>query len=311
VSAQSLSRRSWPWRPWWRSLLAGLVCVLGLQSLPAQAAAPDLLRAQFDALRAKAQGQLGDKPVYLQSSEVADHMQGDVYALIDQPYANLRQGLARAEPWCGVLILHLNVKYCRAVTGSAGQDELVAGVGRKFDQPLSSVYWVRFGFSLASASDSYFNAVLQAPSGPLSTRDYRIVLEAVPLSAGQTLLHMSYAYGYGTAARWAMQAYLATIGSDKRGFSVVGQGADGRPQLVAGVRGVLERNTLRYYLAIDAWLSARAQSETELLPRSLQLWFSATERFAQQLHEIEREAYVEMKLREARRQQSVEPPAAK
>ena len=35
---------------------------------------------------------------------------------------------------------------------------------------------------------------------------------------------------------------------------------DGQPQLVGGVRGVLERNTLRYYLAIDAWLAARAQS---------------------------------------------------
>jgi len=287
---------------------------MGLLVLTAQAAAPEQLRAQFDALRAKAQGQLGDKPVYLLSTEVADQMQGDVYALIDQPYANLRQGLARAEPWCGVLILHLNVKYCRVLPGGGGQDELVAGVGRKFDQPLSSVYWVRFGFSLVSASDTYFNVALQAPSGPLSTHDYRIVLEAVPVpafvpgSAGQTLLHMGYAYGYGTAARWAMQAYLATAGSDKRGLTVIGQGADGQPQLVGGVRGVLERNTLRYYLAIDAWLAARAQSEAGLLPRSLQLWFSATERFARQLHEIDREAYVEMKLREVQRQQTVAPP---
>jgi len=42
------------------------------------------------------------------------------------------------------------------------------------------------------------------------------------------------------------------VGSDKVGFSIVGQGADGQPTLVGGVRGMLERNTMRYYLAVDA-----------------------------------------------------------
>jgi hypothetical protein len=33
--------------------------------------------------------------------------------LIEHPFAELRQPLAQAKPWCSILILHLNVKYCR------------------------------------------------------------------------------------------------------------------------------------------------------------------------------------------------------
>jgi hypothetical protein len=292
-------------RAWGKSLL--IVQCLAFGSIWAQPAAPDALRAQFAAVREKGEGNIVDRSVYLQSTEASGRMQGDVYALIDHPYGDLRHALTQADHWCGILILHLNVKYCRA-SNTGTHDELVTGVGRKFDQPLSDVYWVRFDFRVSSASDGYLHVVLQAPTGPLSTNDYRIVVEAIPFAGSQSLLHMTYSYSYGLAAHWAMKAYLATIGSDKLGLSVVGQRADGQPIHVGGVRGVLERNTLRYYLAIDSYVEAHAQPGAEQLQRSLQIWFSATERYAKQLHEIDRNAYVDMKLREVRRQETVEPP---
>ena len=55
-----------------------------------------------------------------------------------------------------------------------------------------------------------------------------------------------------------MQGYLATIGRDKVGFSIVGSRADGQPVYVHGTRGVIERNTMRYYVAIEAYLSTMA-----------------------------------------------------
>ena len=122
---------------------------------------------------------------------------------------------------------------------------------------------------------------------------------------------MRYGYAYGLSARLAMQAYLATLGSDKVGFSVIGQRSDGQPLQVRGVRGVVERNTLRYYLAIDAFLEAQALPATQQLQASLQRWFTATERYAQQLHEVDRDTYVGMKLREVQRQRTQTAPAAK
>jgi hypothetical protein len=290
---------------WARWLL--LCCALALGSAWAQPTPADALHSRFASIRGQRTGQLAGRAVYLQSTEASDRMQGDVYALVERPYAELRNALVRPGPWCDILILHLNVKYCRVVN-RAGHDELVAGIGRKFDQPLAKAYWVRFTFHVSSASDAYLELALQAPTGPLGTQDYRLVAEAVPYTAGQTLLHMRYAYSYGLAARWAMQAYLATIGSDKRGFSVVGLATDGAPLLVGGVRGVLERNTLRYYLAIESYLEALRRPAPEQRPTSLRLWFDATERYAAQLHEIDRDAYLAMKQRELHRQETEAPP---
>ena len=118
---------------------------------------------------------------------------------------------------------------------------------------------------------------------------------------------MSYSYAYGMGARLAMQAYLATIGHDKIGFSITGKNASGAPIYADGVRGVLERNTMRYYLAIESYLGARTVPAPQRLSRRLQDWFSATERYPQ-LHEIERDAYLEMKLREVRRQETEPAP---
>ena len=139
---------------------------------------------------------------------------------------------------------------------------------------------------------------MNAAAGPLGTRDYRIALEAVPLDAERSLLHMSYSYGYGIAARLAMQAYLATIGADKVGFSVVGRTADGRPVLANGIRGVVERNTMRYYLGIEAYLASLSLPAAEQQNKRIQDWFAATEEFAVQLHELSAAEYTQMKRRE-------------
>ena len=50
----------------------------------------------------------------------------------------------------------------------------------------------------------------------------------------------------------AMDAYLAGAGREKVGFSVVERLPDGRPVYVDGVRGVVERSAMRYYLAIES-----------------------------------------------------------
>src|SRR6185503_4288753 len=48
-----------------------------------------------------------------------------------------------------------------------------------------------------------------------------IRLEAAPLDAKRTFIHLSYGYTLGSMARLAMDAYLMGPGRDKIGFSVV------------------------------------------------------------------------------------------
>jgi hypothetical protein len=291
-----------------RWALLPLLCLVAGGAI-SQAPDGDALRAQFATVRDQGTGKLVDRSVYLLSTESADRMQGDVFALVDLPFDKLRQVLTRAEDWCDVLILHINTQYCR-VSRSAAKVEILAGVGRKYDQPLADVYWLRFDYRALSSAAAYFEVALRAPSGPLSTSDYRLFVEAAPLDQHQSLLHLRYSYAYGLAGRWAMQTYLATVAHDKVGFTVIGQRSDGQPIYVAGVRGVLERNTMRYYLGIETVLAAaKLPASSRLSQKSLQDWFGATERYPPQLHEIDSDTYVQMKLRELLRQQTEPPPA--
>ncbi len=276
----------------------------------ADRAASAALRERFAQLRAAPESRSLPKSLYLQSRESSDSLQGDIYALVDHPYNEVRRVLSRVQPWCNILILHLNVKYCGA-SSTGSPEALRVGVGRKTDQPLADAYWMRFAFDVARDSDEYLSVVLLAPDGPLSTRDYVIQVEAVALDDRRSLVHVAYAYSYGTLARSAMDVYLATLGRGKVGFSVVGQEPDGRSIFVGGVRGVVERNTMRYYLAIDAYLGAYALPAPQRSKKSLEDWFAATERHPRQLHEIDRSAYLEMKGREVRRQESAPPPPRK
>lgn len=67
-----------------------------------------------------------------------------------------------------------------------------------------------------------------------------------------------------------------------------------------------ERNTMRYYLAIESFLGALTAAPQDRTEKSMQAWFEAVERFPRQLHEMERAEYLEMKRREYARQRA--PP---
>lgn len=270
-----------------------LLCALlaGAGAAHAQDAAS--LHTRFDALQDKLAHNPYGRPLVLQSTQESDHLEGEVYARVDQPYAMVQKALEGTQNWCGILILHLNVKMCHAQpTG------LDMALGRKYDQPVDDAYKLHFDYKPVANGADYLKTELTSGDGPLGTKDYRIAVEAAPLDAGHTMLHMSYAYGFGFTARVAMNAYLSTAGSDKVGFSTTGKDNDGKPTYVGGVRGLVERNTMRYYLAIDDYVASPAPAQLE---QRLNNWFDATERYPRQLHEMEKNDYLTMKRDEAKR----------
>jgi len=66
----------------------------------------------------------------------------------------------------------------------------------------------------------------------------------------------------------------------------------------------VERNAMRYYLAIEAYLGSLSVPVAEQLDWRLRAWFAATDRFALQLHELDEGDYLAMKRSEVQRQQS-------
>jgi hypothetical protein len=67
---------------------------------------------------------------------------------------------------------------------------------------------------------------------------------------------------------------------------------------VGGVKGAIERNAMRYFLALDAFLDTMHLPEEVRYEGSLQTFFDATERYPRQLRERGREEYLEAKMRE-------------
>ncbi len=259
------------------------------------------LIGQYKALNNALQNNPFKRQLVLKSTESSDALKGEIYAVLDYPFEQVNSAINNPDHWCDALILHINVKYCRAIRSNTGT-MLDINLGKKYEQALAETYVSKFNYESITTAANYFSVEMKAAEGPLGTKDYRIWVEATPINNKQTFLHFTYAYSFGLTGRLAMNAYLATIGKDKVGFSIESTQVNGEPSYIQGVRGIVERNTIRYYLAIDAYLAAVKDAPETQLEKRLQYWFDSTERYATQLHEVERTEYFSMKRQEIRRQ---------
>jgi hypothetical protein len=288
-------------------LVAGALLLLA-ESAAAQGLRPSTpaeLRNRYLQLRPQLEKNAYRGPLYIESAEASHSSQGDVYAVLNAPFGTVSAALGDPAHWCDVMILHLNTKFCRSRT-AAGAVQLELRIGKKYDQPLMDAPRVLFAWRALPQVPDFLNVQLDAPDGPFDTRDYRILLEAVPLDAEHTFMRLGYSFEYGTASHLALHLYLATIGRSKVGFSTLPTGAGAEPEYVGGVRGMVERNTMRYYLAIEAYLGALSAPPAVQMERRFQAWFDATEKYPRQLRELDRATYLEMKRNEYRRQQAAQ-----
>lgn len=263
------------------------------------------LREKYGSLEEQLQENRFKRPLVLDSAETPNGLKGDIYAIVDYPFGEVSVGLNNPDHWCDVMLLRINTKYCHAMVGPS-VTILRVNIGKKTPEELAAAARVEFNYSVAAATPEYVAIMLAAKDGPLETSDYRILLEAVALPNAKTFLHLTYSYAMNWAGWLAMETYLATVGSGKVGFTVIGKRADGQPDYIGGVRGLVERNTMRYYLAIDAFLGATRAAPAAQLEKRLQRWFTAVEQYPQQLHEMDRAEYLEMKRSEYLRQQTVQ-----
>jgi len=262
-------------------------CTAGLLAIGSVAAHADAgsLRGRYTELKPQLQNNSYGRPMVIESNEGKNTLQGDVYAVLDHPYGEVKEALQDPNAWCDIMLLPFNTKGC-----TASGNRLTVRIARKPTSPMDQTYPIAFSFSPGAGGDNYLSTRLNAPEGPFGTRDYRVNVEAVPLDGDKTFMHMSYAYGYGGMGKFAMQAYLSTAGASKVGFTS------------GGVRGAVERNAMRYYLAIDAYLDTMKAPQGERVDKRINQWFSATERYPRQLHEMDRGTYVAMKRQDYDRQ---------
>jgi len=261
------------------------------------------LRARYVALGPQLENSAIQPGLYLESTDSSRAPRGDAYAVIGFPFATVAAAFAKPANWCETLILHLNVQYCRSGT-SGGRPQISAAVGKKTNQPLDDMHRINFVYKVVVSSADYTRVELSSREGPLGTGNYLIALELTALDEQRAFMHIQYSYTQGFLARCATSVYFSTSGRNKVGFTWIHH-EDDPPYLVRGVRGALERNTMRYYLALDAYLRALGSPAEQRFEQSIEGWFAGTERFARQLREVKHDDYISMKRGQYLRQQAV------
>jgi hypothetical protein len=270
----ALAQHSWAWA----------------ESSPAEG-----LRADYQKLvRGGADGQISSS-LRIQSMEDHERVSGWVQVLVSSQFEELKAALSHPEVWCEVLALHLNTRSW-LVAGGPDATALLVRMGPLHGDPVGRPFELilRWGSPLRTRI---------LPGGALgerrTARDERILdpVAGHPRFRRRKLRHSSYSLRYNLASRLALGAYLAGPASRKVGFTTVGSPGSA-PGLVSGLRGIVERNAMRYYLGIEAWLATARLPDGRRFQARIETWFDATEKYPRQLHEVGREEYLRMKIHE-------------
>lgn len=235
-------------------------------------------------------------PFYIRSRQQGDILEADVLARLDIDYQRFHKRLKTARNWCEFLILNLNVKTCVSDPHN-GQHYVVVYIGRKEYQPPEITYQMRYLYQVEADRPAYMEATLTADKGPMLTRHYQVRIEAAPM-AGKTLLHMQMHYETSMLSRAATFTYLKTLGRNKIGFTITGRETDGSPIYSRGLRAIIERNVMRYYLGMQVYLSGPELGSRRIFPTAFGRWFDATERYHKQLYEYDKHSYLDAKRQE-------------
>jgi hypothetical protein len=227
----------------------------------------------------------------LDSSESSDRTIGDIYALMDVSLQRLEPINREPVRWCEILLLLSNSKNC-ATTTDSGSPMLVMQVGTKGPQDLSSSTAMDFRFSSSKAQAPVLETLLSAENGPMGTKDGTLRLRAIALPGDQTFVHLHYSYRSNMSGRFATEVYLQTLGRGKVGFSTDA----GSGNFVGGVRGIIERNTMRYFIGLGCALQfATTDVPAQRFDQMAACWYDETQRYPVQLYEMPRTDYLDMK----------------
>ncbi|MBI5076289.1 MAG: hypothetical protein HZB62_14140 [Nitrospirae bacterium] len=279
------------------------------QATEPQTAAVNFLRTKYHKIEAKLQKNSFNMPLYIESREEEFKAAVDVYGIVDHPFEMVSRMLEIPANWCDIALLHINDKAC-TYTKSDNTWLVTLYSGRKFYQPPEDAHQLNYVFRVRTQQHDYLALQLNAAQGPLSTKDHWINAEIIPLDKDKTLIHLSYAFGYGRLGRMAMKTYFATIGRSKIGFSAVGTDDHGNPVYVGGIKGAIERNVVRYYSAILAYLDSLKFPADQQFERRISRWYDLTDHHKKQLHELEKEQYLANKRLELKNQMLLKKAAA-
>jgi hypothetical protein len=240
-------------------------------------------------------------PFYVESSVSNNVSYVDIYGTSQYPFDIVRNELQVPTNWCEIVLPHIYVRACtyKKVNGTWLLN--IYNVN-KISEPLDAAYQMKFVYRISKLQPKYVDIVLTAHEGSSYTKNHQFEFEAMPLEKNITFIHLRYSFGYSAWGYFLMQIF----GGGKVGFSVIGTDSDGNPVYVGGLRGSVERNVVRYYLAILAYLDTLNIPAEQRFEKRINQWYALTGRYKRQLPEIDKEEYLTYKRHDQKSQQKLQ-----
>lgn len=282
---------------------AWTVLLMGALAPSAIAANQVEVRARYRALMENVADNPFHAPVSLRSDETGDLIAADAYGVIEHPFAAVAELLGDPQRVCDFVSLSINIKACTYATRSA-PTSMTWYMGRKNYSEPDPDQAMQYQYSVELRTREELRIRLHAPQGLVGVTDNIIIVNAAAVD-GHTLVHFSLSYVSGFQSKMAIGAYLVTLGRNKIGFTTHPD-ADGNPVPIQGAQGIIERNTMRYYLALQAWLDAASVAAEQRARARIERWYDYAERYHDQLYELPREEYLDNKKRERLNQQALQ-----
>ncbi len=248
-------------------------------------------------------------PLDVRSEEGERRVSAEVHGIIDHPFQPVADLLTHPASWCAFVVLTPNIKAC--TFQGDGQDTLLTlYIGWRGYRMPEAASAQPYRFAVRARQAEYAAVSVTATEGLLATRAHQFEVEAAAV-AGKTVFAMRSSYEPSALSRMLTAMYLATLGRDKIGFSRVT--TDGQVGYVRGVPGMIERNAMRYYLALKAFLDTQNVPAGRQFEARINLAYDLMESYPAQLHLMEKAEYLDIKRRERvnqdRLQQKIGPAA--
>jgi hypothetical protein len=235
-------------------------------------------------------------PLHLHAEERQDLVRAEIHGILDHPFRTFGATLAQPASWCEFLSLNLNVKACTFQT-QAPETILTLYIGGKGYQVPEAAAEQPYRFQVRTRQRGYVAISLNALEGLLGTKAHQLEIEAASVK-GKTVVELRSSYEPSAASRLLTTIYLATLGRDKIGFSREPNGPVGQSGFVKGEQGLIERNAMRYYLLLKAFLDTQGLPACRQFEARLNAAYDLMERYPAQLHEMEKPEYLDTKRQE-------------
>ena len=262
---------------------------------------PEFLLYKYHEIEKELEKNSGPVPFHVESSANKNASQVDIYGIIKYPFEIVQDKLLVPTNWCDIVLPHLNVRAC---TYKKVNDTWLLNIYNvdKSSEPLEDAYQMKFVYRVSALQPIYFAIALTAHEGPFHTKDHQFGLEAVPLAKDTTFIHFRYSFGYSAFGYFLMKIFVGS----RTGFSIIGTDSDGNPVYTGGMRGLVERDVVYYYLAILAYLDTLNVPSDQRFDMQTSQWYDLTARFKKQLFEMKKEEYLTDKSQDWKNQERLQ-----